>query len=168
MAGPTFFFDVPVYRLTEERYYKERDEYINSYMYSDAMDLDFYKRNPDQETLRKDHMQHAYGGCWIYNEIIGYIRLHFLGSQIRGEYFGVKAKRIVRSRRRTMEWQAWKLAPEVGVPLGASNAKIYELIQQYLKDCQRELRGRHIDTEILDTIAPHLDWRRIFLQEAGT
>ena len=44
-------------------------------------------------------MHDQFGGAWKYNEIIGYIRLHFLGNQIRGEYWGVKAMCQVRTRR---------------------------------------------------------------------
>jgi hypothetical protein len=163
MVGPMFyFFDVPVYRLTKDRYYAEQKEHIDQTMYSDQLQRQFYENNRDNAIRFEAYLQHAYGGCWDYNEIIGYIRMHFLGTQIRGEYFGVKAKRIVRTRRKTLEYRAYKLAPEVSVPANASSVKIYKLIQKYLNDCQRELRGRHIDTQMLDALAPYIDWRQMF------
>jgi hypothetical protein len=59
----------------------------------------------DRKIRFLDHLEMRYGGPWNFNEIIGFIRLHFLGSQIRGEYFAVTdltgsfcTKRNVRNR----------------------------------------------------------------------
>jgi hypothetical protein len=85
MLGDMYFFDVPVYRLREDRYYDERDRYIDNAMfppsspYSERL-REEARKNPN--IAFKDHLQNSYGGPWRYNEIIGYIRLHFLGSQI--------------------------------------------------------------------------------------
>ena len=100
MMGPIFyFFDVPVYRLARKRYEDELEKSINKAMCPHEMEQAFYEQNPKRAMAFRDDMQKIYGGCWDYNEIIGYIKMHFLGSQIRGEYFGVKAKRIVKTRR---------------------------------------------------------------------
>ena len=99
-----------------------------------------------------------------YNEVIGYIRLHFFGSQIRGDYFGVIADRIVRTRRKTFKYRTHKLAPEINIPPGAANSEIAELVKQYVNDCRKELPGgnrRYVDTELLDALAPHIDWRAV-------
>jgi len=154
MSAVQYIFDVPVYRLPEEKYYSERRKYIDEQI--------FPPNDPDTETRRQreqnnpgtyvawhDHLERAFGGCWQFNEIIGYIRLHFLGSQIRGEYFGVKRKRIVRTRTKTLEYQTHKLAPEIQLPASATSEEIFRLMMEYLSDCRKELKGRHIDSELL-------------------
>lgn len=107
-------------------------------------------------------MAKTYGGCWEFNEIIGYIRLHFLGSQVRGEYFSVNKKRIVRTRTKQFEFMTWKLAPEVEIEPPYGTAEILNAIYQYIEDCRHEVRTRYIDTSKLDAIAPFVDWERLF------
>ena len=97
---------MPVYRLSRERYYKDMDKYINKNMYSGSpnhrkMTEEFYRREPSQKLAQEDRLRKSYGGAWEYNEIIGYIRLYFFGTQIRGEYWGVNAKKIVRTRKKS-------------------------------------------------------------------
>ncbi len=110
------FFDIPVYRLTKERYYKDRDTYIEKNMYPgppahNERKNKYYEESPDRKQYFEEHILETYGGAWDYNEIIGWIQLHFLGVQIRGELWRVKAKRIVRTRKKVFEWDTWKLAP---------------------------------------------------------
>ena len=158
-----YFYDIPVYRLPDAKYYRERDAYIEDVIYP--------KDSPFNEALRakeaadpncniaiRDHLQRSYGGCWQFNEIIGYIRLHFLGSQVRGEYFAVSKKRIVRTRTKTLEYHTWKLAPEEDIPYPFTNQGIYTTIVEYLSACRKELPGRYVDTEIFEIIGPHVNW----------
>ena len=74
---------------------------------------DFYRKEPTQKNAAEDRLRQSYGGAWEYNEIIGYIRLYFFGTQVRGEYWGVNSKRVVRTRKKTLEYKTWKLAPEI-------------------------------------------------------
>jgi hypothetical protein len=125
-----YFFDVPVYRLEETTYYAKMNEYINQVLFppsvphSDRL-REIEKQNPEANVAIREHLRQSYGGGWRYNEIVGYIRLHFLGSQIRGEYFGVRKKRIVRTRKRVLEYQTWKLAPEIEIPDNSTSAEIF-------------------------------------------
>jgi hypothetical protein len=146
-----YFFDIPVYRIPMDQYNRERDAYIEA--------------KANQNEVIRNHLWHTYGGCWQYNEIIGYIRLYFLGSQVRGEYFGVNKKSIVRTRTRTFEHLSHKLAPEVEISHPITRASVLAAVRQYLEDCKKELPRRHIDTEQFEVIAKHINWRELFLQE---
>jgi len=46
---------------------------------------DFYDQYPDRRTRDEDHAFRKFGGAWNFNEIVGFVRLYVLGSQIRGE-----------------------------------------------------------------------------------
>jgi hypothetical protein len=167
MPADRYFYDVPVYRLTQEKYHAGLDQYIDDIMYpsNDHMSArrrEMHRENPSSAVASRDALWRSYGGAWIFNEIIGYIRLHFLGSQIRGEYFSVNKKRLVRTRRKLIEYQTWKLAPEIDIPPGANSQKIFEVILEYLKDCRRELPERYIDSHLLETIGPYVDWHQLW------
>ena len=161
-----YFFDIPVYRLTMERYNKDRDAYIEKNMYSGRtshaeLKKKFYEKEPERKQYYEQYLWEKYGGAWNYNEIIGWILLHFLGSQIRGQFFRVKAKRIIRTRKKVFEWYHWKLAPEIDIPEEANNTKIFHLIKEYLSVCEKELKGRYLDTSRLDLIGSYVDWRSL-------
>jgi len=163
-----FFFDVPVYRLPEEKYYREMNEYIERNMFPGPVEhndnmKEFYSREPEQEVSHRELFRVLFGGEWRYNEIIGYIRLHFLGNQIRGEYWGAKAKRQVRTRKKLFKNMTWKIAPEINIPNKADNEEIFKLILDYLTRCSRELRRRHIDTTILESIGRYVDWKSLLV-----
>ena len=95
-----YIFDIPVYRLTEDEYYSQLNKYVEGGSDYIKEIQAFYKKYPNDKIRFTDTLIRAYGGPWIYNEIIGFIRLHFLGSQIRGEYYEVDSKRITKTRKK--------------------------------------------------------------------
>lgn len=114
--------------------------------------------DPNANAAFRDHLERVYGGCWEFNEIIGYIRLHFLGTQVRGEYFSVSRKRIVRTRTKTLEYQTWKLAPEVDIEPPYGNAEILAAVREYVDDCRHEVPQRFVDATLFEALAPYINW----------
>ena len=166
-----YFFDLPVYRLPRDTYYEARSAYIENTLFPPGSPDETYLRQRDEADPRKndgfrDHLERSYGGCWEFNEIVGYIRLHFLGSQIRGEYFAVAKQRIVRTRTKTLEYRTWKLAPEVDIEAPHGKAEVLSAVRQYIEDCKREVPKQFIDTSHFDTLAPHIDWEALFRDDA--
>jgi len=161
-----YFLDLPVYRLSRERYQAECVEYAEKIIYTgtpaqrEVLNR-YYAENPEQESSFRDCVQQLYGGAWEYNEVIGQIQLHFLGSQVRGEYWQMKGKRIQRTRRKTFEWQTWKLVPEMHIPDSATNAEILTIVRQYVSACGKELKHRYIDSRRLEAIGPYVNWRKL-------
>jgi len=101
-----YFFDIPVYRIREEEYYEQRETYISEKLLEGPLTKKeyekFYSDNPGLKRKAEDHLIKVFGGPWTFNEIIGYIRLYFTGSQLRGEYWKVDAKRIVKTRKKCL------------------------------------------------------------------
>jgi hypothetical protein len=148
-----YFFDVPVYRLPEDRYYTERSAFVERLMRpigDTQLDAEF-----------RGHLEQMYGGPWQFNEIIGYIRLFFLGSQVRGEYWGVQRKRFVRTRKKTMLWLEQKLVPEMEIPSNASSAETLKIISEYLRRCKAHLKGRVVDDSLFATLGPFVNWNAL-------
>lgn len=164
---PIYFLDVPVYRLSEEQYYCDRHKYVENVIYPEGSPRnDFFRvqeiADPSSKVAVRECLNNSYGGCWRFNEIIGYIRLYFLGSQIRGEYYGVRKKRIIRTRRKILEYQTHKLAPEIEVPYPCTSLEIFNIIQDYLRSCGKELPGRYIDINTILIIGEHVDWFALY------
>jgi len=162
-----YFFDLPVYRIPEDQYYSARAEFVDRILFPPGASYREQRRadeqkNPGSLDGVRDHFEKAYGGCWRYNEIIGYIRMHFLGSQVRGEYYGVNRRRIVRTRTKQLEYRTWKLAPEVDNPRDATDSDIFAAVTEYVDACRVEVKGRYIDDTQLVTLGPHINWRELY------
>ena len=164
--GQLNFLDLPVYRVGEDAYHAARAAFADAQM--TAHPLPTTPNRPSaaqqlspQDAYMLDHLYRRYGGGWRYNEIVGYLRLHFLGSQVRAEYWRVEAKRIVRTRRKRIEFRDWKLAPETEVPVDGTSEEIYAAVREHVEDCRRELGSLVLDTTALETLGPYLDWRAL-------
>ena len=166
--GYKYFYDIPVYRIPEDRYYRERDAYIDSVLFppnsaSSPMLRQREQEQPNINARMREHLAESYGGCWLFNEIVGYLRLYFLGTQVRGEYYAPNRKRIVRSRTRVLDFQTWKLAPEVDIPLPITSVGVLEAVREYIKDCKRELPKRFIDDTLFEATCDHTDWKAVLI-----
>jgi hypothetical protein len=149
-----YFFDLPVYRISRENYSNARDEHI-------ATSLLQIGTSRSSEVFM-DCLQRTYGGCWDFNEVIGYIRLHFLGNQVRGEYFSVARKRIVKTRTKILEFQTWKLAPEIEIEPPYISGNVLFAIEKYIYNCKKKIPRRHIETSLFDQISKYVDWEMLF------
>ena len=99
-------------------------------------------------------------GSWEYNEIVGYIKLHFLGDQIMGEYYSSIFKMAVRSRVKVFNYKTYKLASEILI-IDKNNENIYEVINEYIDSCKLLLTGRYIDDRLFRKIGPYINWKEI-------
>ncbi len=166
--GAFYFLELPVYRLPEDEYYEKRSTDIDSAWKKYASPItpssrSIAKRLAGREVKIHEHLRNTFGGAWRYNEIIGYVRLHLLGTQIRGEYWRDNAKLMVSTRlKRILGLRTYKLAPETELPTAVSNKEIYLTILEHVDDCRKELRKHYLDAEQLSTIGPYVDWRALF------
>ncbi|MFB3079876.1 MAG: hypothetical protein ACE1Y4_17915, partial [Lysobacterales bacterium] len=86
--GAFYFLELPVYRLSEDEYYEKRSTDIHSAWKKYTSPItpssrSIAKRLARREVKIHEHLRNAFGGAWRYNEIIGYVRLHLLSTQIR-------------------------------------------------------------------------------------
>lgn len=163
-----YFFDLPVYRLSQEEREAEGIKYVmNTVFPLGTLHGDILREQahsePDEYQRKLSQTLHSYhGGPWIFNEIIGYIKLHFVGTQIRGEYFAPSRKRIIRSRIRDFQFQTWKLAPEVEIAFPITSEAIYQAVGRYIDACRLEIPRRYIDSTLFDSISPHINWLQLY------
>lgn len=149
-----YFFDLPVYRLPEERYYTERNRHVER-------EVSEVPISSNQNAYRA-HCIERYGGPWQFNEIVGYVRLYFDGSQVLGEYWRTRRKRLVRTRKKVFWCVGHKVAPEVDIPINPSSADVEAAVNEYVERARSELKGRHIDTAGLERLGRFLDWASLY------
>lgn len=162
-----YFYDIPVYRLSSEKYYEELKAYKNKHLHDGRNEDDkklkeqFYEKYPEKKANFEEHIFKNFGGQWEYNEIIGYIKLYSVGNQIRGEYFQIDKKRITKTRKKVFEWKCDKLVPEISFYRSETNEEIFNNICKYLNDCEKELNNRYIDLDNFLKIGKYLDWKKL-------
>lgn len=156
MVFDNYFMVIPVYRLSEDKYYFQMNDDFERRV-SQSWDDSFRQENPGLEDNWKRHHRSAYGGDWEFNEIIGYIKLFFMGTEVRGEYWSTKPRRKVRTRKKEFEFKAHKLAAESEI-WEKSNEGIRSAIEEYLARCQRELGNRHVDLREFESLKDYVDW----------
>ena len=166
-----YFFDIPVYRLSSDKYYKQLELFKEESLYgtneeSKKIKTEFYIRNPENKIWFEEDIFKKFGGAWQYNEIIGFIKLYSVGSQIRGEYFRVNSKIIKKTRRKTFEWVSDKLVPEITIFPEDSNEVIFTIVYNYLMDCKKELKNRYLDLDNFEKLGHYIDWKQ-FLSKSS-
>ena len=161
---PTQIYDLPVYRLKQDVYYKDREDWLEKHLPDSEFMREYYAKNPERRIHAKQHADDASWGPWDFNEIIGYVRLHIVGTQIRGEYWCHEAKRYTRTRRKIFKWQSNKLVTEMNLPVASTNRAIGMVIDDYIEACSQELPGRYIDSARFEAISPHMNWKSLIRQ----
>ena len=77
-----------VYRLCRDVYYEQREAYISQRMSTGSEEhveikRNFYAKNPDKKIQFEEHLVNKFGGCWEFNEIIGFL-FRYLVSETLG------------------------------------------------------------------------------------
>lgn len=160
MVFDNYFLLLPVYRLDQKKYYAELEADFEKQC-SQAWDEQFRQSNPALVAGWKSRHHDSYGGNWEFNEIVGYIKLYFMGTQVRGEYWSTIPKRKIRTRKKQFEYKTHKLATENEIRV-KTNEGILSAVSEYISDCQRELKGRHVDLREFEALKNHMDWASIF------
>lgn len=155
-----YFMVIPVYRLQEERYYLEMDRDFNKSIPS-TWDDSFRQNHPDLVRQLQHNHRKTYGGDWEFNEIIGYIKLYFMGTQVRGEYWSTDSKRKIRTRKKQFEYKTHKLHAETEIRK-KTNAGVLAAVHEYLDGCKKEVKSGYIDLREFEALKNHLDWKSLF------
>ncbi len=158
-----YFYEIPIYRCNIKKHTDEFDKERKGF-------TDFFLRHggdqlPDhslQKSIQRFEERQWYP--WLYNEIIGYIRIFTCGTQIRGETWFIDAKRIRRDLKRKRLFYFGK-AFEMDVNIGDSSAEIFKLIITEIKNLYKEkpYKGRYIDITLFLNIGPFVDWKGLLI-----
>ena len=154
-------FDIPVYRLPKETYTKQQEDYVKTNVSgydTDKLFANVHDDDAKQKINDASYYFKEFGGGWRYNEIIGYIRVHKFGDQIRAEYWQTDVKRIVKTRKKEFIIKSHKLVPEVKIKDISCNDDIKNAIDTCILRCKKKLKTRHIDLDDYNRIANNVNW----------
>lgn len=152
-------FEIAIYRKSPndlakdlEKTYQNELLAINPYT-----DLTNYK-----EHAAFNYFWERHGQPYPYNQIIGWIILWARNDSILGEFYKVKAKKLTHNcRNYPFEW----LGKAFDFPVFDSDTDhdIIKKIKIELKDLSKNgsFKGRFIDTQAFDNLAPYINWRRL-------
>jgi len=163
----TFIFDVPIYRIEEASYYADRKSYVDAHLYehpeqSRSEREAFYREYPDKKIRDSDYHQRQYGGPWRFNDVIGYIRLYLDGYQVRGQLWYVNVKRVLRKpRHKRLFCKNTRFGIPCDISPQSSNREIFNQIMQYLDSVRPRFKNRFIDSALLETVGPYVDWKSL-------
>jgi hypothetical protein len=166
-----YIFEIPIYRIPAKKYEtilkKERKSFEKNCENQFKNTLS-ENRNPKSikkhlERMRKELVfEDRHWFPWDYNEIIGWIRIFTFENQIRGEYFWVKAKSLVRKPiRKRFFWEG--KAFELSINKEDSSKDIFKKIIGEIKKLkkQKPFNGRYVYLEVLKNIGQFLDWKNL-------
>ena len=145
----TILFELAVYRINEESYYKDFQIYL---------DENATKYLPRENSV---HIEN-FGGQWEYNEIVGYLKFYISGkTQIRVEYSETKSKRKIQARKKTFITRKGSFCTS-SISSKLTNEQIIELFEECIVHCQNRLPSkRYIKRDFFDAIYKYTDWKTI-------
>jgi hypothetical protein len=157
MIEEPYFFEIPVYRCNRQEYTEDLEERKAKLFHGLPSSM-------IESTANREILNFHYSNIWKpydYNEIIGYIGLYVLGSQIRGHYYFIKGQ--VRKNRVNKRFEQRGKAFEHTIHRDRSNEQIFEEIIQKLKKINnvKPFAGRHIDLQAFLIVGVFLDWRAL-------
>lgn len=159
MAGPDYhFFEIAIYRCRVETHTHEQERAKQKYM-------EFFEASresaPSSYERASSWFDSEHWYPWQYNEVIGWLRLYTLGSQIRGELWMAKAKRHVAGGRRRFFYmgKAFELHTFPSQTDGEIQAEVMQELEQFSKEPSR--RSRYLDLECFEVAAPAINWRKL-------
>ncbi|MCP4050264.1 MAG: hypothetical protein GY730_06120 [bacterium] len=163
MPKELYFFELPIYRTNREKFDKEVNEYIDKeFSKLNSCSKKLFEKNPTKKLTREHQDREAYGNIWEYNDIIGYIKLYFYGTQVRGEYWSVKALRIVKTKKKDFICKDWSFGPAISIHFENDSVGIYNKIIELINSLKKLLKSRFIDTSKFDVIGPYIDWKQVY------
>lgn len=150
-----YFFEIPIYRLSENAYHKEEEKFLLKFYNDVHLKNGRVKSNISYNKFKEKSC--LYRDIWRYNEIIGYIRLYIIGHQIKGEYYQHNVTKVYKTRTKHFKFKTQKLATEITL-LHKTNEDVYQSIIKYVDKCSSELVRRYIDVETFHQIGKYIDW----------
>jgi len=151
-------FEIPIYRCTEGRHSEE----MAMKKASCLGPLGAVRNDAPQSYANAErHFDEKESYPWPYNEAIGWIQISVRGTEIKGELYFVKGKRVTRGMRKRFQWADGVF--EIDVYPNDSSAKIYDAIAEQLDGFRREKRYRkwHLDDRAFRNAGRFVDWRRL-------
>ena len=153
-----YFFDIPVFRCSREKWNKEtiEQELRLARIVAGTREVTEEDLKKAREWLVPDFTSYQ------YSELIGMIRLYAMPGQIRAETFFVKNRRLVRNQKNKKWTNMGKLFEFMVFP-DMSNEEIHEwLITKLKRSCSESyLKRRNVELACFEVSGPYINYREL-------
>lgn len=144
----TLLFELAVYRIDENSYYRDFEKYRIKNINNHA---------PEHSSI---HLK-CFGGEWEYNEIVGFLKFYISGkTQVRVEYSETSCRRKVKTRNKIFTPQNSSFCT-IELPNKNSNSEIMKIIESCIEHCRGRLKNRYIDTRFFESTYKHIQWNEV-------
>lgn len=161
-----YLFDIPFYWRKEDRFNREFDQDLVNHLATFEKQTGY----PLTDNLRMsltDSFWRRYIAPWRFNQVIGWVRLYKLGSQLRGESWFMNAKRAGRQVSRK-QFSLHGKAFELHIWPEQTSKQIFEAIVQDLRRFEKDSSRRiFLDLECFESIGSFVDWRKLMDSQIG-
>ena len=153
-------FEVLVYTCSQEQFVEHVTATVDKYMASvHGAGTPIWEQQREEEIQR-----HLYPVR--YNELVGAIEVHRVGSQLRADYwFAEKSRIVIGSKQKArIRWCGKLLEKHYSYSSKMSSSEIFSDFREALaKEVRRSgwLKRRCIDLSTFDRCGPYIDWRSI-------
>ena len=169
MYQPTYFFEIPIYRVSRKQYGREveiekekllvpiRDLWnrLSSKPVEESEAYQYVKNNFDRE-----HGTHL----WRYNQVVGWLRLFTSDyCHIRADFYWVKERMTKNLKKKGFRYCYEIKTFQLDIPPTMTSHDIYLLLKQQIEELMRKepFRRYSLDLEMFQNIGPHVDWRSL-------
>ena len=147
MLKNKFLFELPIYRISERKYYLGFLEYLS---------------NDESGLISRSYLREKFGGDWQYNEIIGFLRFYqYDSSQIRCEYWDTKPE-IKRKTRTKIYIKKSDNFVSARYHKNENSVNIAKTLGDSVKEAALRLKkGRFLDSSMFENTLKFADWKKI-------
>lgn len=158
-----YIFDVAIYRCSFDQCHKEFDRDLQKHYRTIWPSGTESVMSQGHVLAVEEDFRILYGLPWQFNNIIGWIRLHVLGMEIRGEVWKTDAKKLVRRPKHKRFISASTDAFRVDCRLHRSPDAIFQTVIRELELVTQQQFGKraYLDLECLKNIGPHINWQTV-------
>lgn len=163
-----YIFEVFIYRLSVEKRKAEREKH-----FSKIYDPKKYFLRKEWNNLTEKEKQHFLqekrlrfeekfeGRAWKYNDIVGYIAIFTSRMQVKADYWYIEGR--IRHDMKKQPFHFGGKAFEISLDRTDKRETIYKKVLAKLNNLDNEqpFKGRFIDTESFENLAPYVEWERL-------
>ena len=155
-------FEIPIYRLNNEDFETELDNYITKQIPFTKEELTRMsgKKNAYENMFQELKSINDYN--WKFNEIVGWLTLHLNHEVVFGEIFLKDAKRINKNSSKKIKFHDCGF--KIRFDQNRSNKELFDQISEKIDELSKSklLKKRHIDKLKFETIGPFIDWKKLY------
>jgi len=161
-----YLFDIPIYWCSQEKFNTDYAKRLKTHI----EEFEINSGYPLTESLRislEDSFWRSYIAPWRFNQIVGWLRIYKLGTQIRGELWYMNAKRAGRQLTKK-QFSLKGKAFEIRVYPNETSAEVYSNLLGDIESFARTLRRNEVlELQPFKELAPFVNWRELVCSRPG-